>query len=163
VDASLEELAGPAADDDQFVVRRFERSLSQRWFPISPKVDGERKAGPNDVDTHLASIRKPPLSSRPDATGAGDRAAVPERGCKVAGKWKRYTCAMIVLRLSCSAFWVEVRLREINGRWIASADTPDGPSLGVGEQAIDAIAGALMPFEGIVDELLASVPLRRIE
>ena len=51
-----------------------------------------------------------------------------------------------------------MRLREINGRWIASADTPDGPSLGLGDRAIDAIAQALEPFEGIVDELLASVP-----
>jgi hypothetical protein len=65
---------------------------------------------------------------------------------------------MIVLRLTCSAFWVDVRLREINGRWIASADTPYGPSLGLAEQAIDAIEAALEPFAGIVDELLASVP-----
>lgn len=65
---------------------------------------------------------------------------------------------MIVIRLTCSAFWVDVRLREINGRWIASADTPDGPSLGLGEQAEDAIEAALAPFAGIVDELLASLP-----
>lgn len=65
---------------------------------------------------------------------------------------------MIVLRLTCSAFWVDVRLREINGRWIASADTPDGPSLGLGEQEMQAIEEALRPFEGIVNELLASVP-----
>ena len=66
---------------------------------------------------------------------------------------------MIVLRL----IWVDVRLREINGRWIASADTPDGPSLGLRERAIEAIAEALEPFEGIVEELLASVPTGRIE
>ncbi len=65
---------------------------------------------------------------------------------------------MILLRLTCSAFSVDVRLREINGRWIASADTPQGPSLGLGETANEAIAGALAPFEGIVDELLASLP-----
>ena len=65
---------------------------------------------------------------------------------------------MIVMRLTCAPLWVDVRLREIDGRWIASADTPDGPSLERGEQAIDAIAAALEPFEGIVDELLASVP-----
>jgi hypothetical protein len=65
---------------------------------------------------------------------------------------------MILLRLNCSAFWVDVRLREINGRWIASADTPDGPSLGLGEDAIEAIEAALEPFEGIADELLASLP-----
>lgn len=30
---------------------------------------------------------------------------------------------MISLRLRCSTFWVDVRLNEINRRWIASADT----------------------------------------
>jgi hypothetical protein len=65
---------------------------------------------------------------------------------------------MSELRLTCSAFWVDVRLLEVNGRWIASADTPDGPSLGLGERAIEAIEDALEPFEGIVSELLATVP-----
>ena len=65
---------------------------------------------------------------------------------------------MILLRLTCSAFWVDVRLREINGRWIASADTPDGPSLGLGMRPIEAVEAALQPFEGIVDELLSSLP-----
>ena len=54
---------------------------------------------------------------------------------------------MTELRLTCSAFWVDVRLREINGRWIASADTPDGPSLGLGELALEAIEQALEPFK----------------
>ncbi|MGZ6213641.1 MAG: hypothetical protein ACXWMG_01655 [Candidatus Limnocylindria bacterium] len=65
---------------------------------------------------------------------------------------------MIVLRLSCSSFWIDVRLREINGRWIASADTPEGPSLGLGKGAIEAVEHALAPFEAIADELLASLP-----
>lgn len=69
-----------------------------------------------------------------------------------------YTCGMILMRLTSSVFWVDVRLREINGRWIASADTLDGPSLGLGEQAIEAIEMALQPFDGIVEELLASLP-----
>ena len=69
-----------------------------------------------------------------------------------------YTDHVITLRLTCSAFWVDVRLREINGRWIASADTPDGPSLGLAHEPREAIEQALMPFEGIVDELLASLP-----
>jgi hypothetical protein len=64
---------------------------------------------------------------------------------------------MILLRLTCAALWVDVRLREINGRWIASADTPDGPSLGMGKGAIEAVESALEPFEGVVDELLASL------
>ena len=42
-------------------------------------------------------------------------------------RWTRYTYVMTALRLTCSVFWVDVRLREINGRWIASADTPDVP------------------------------------
>jgi hypothetical protein len=67
--------------------------------------------------------------------------------------------SMIVLRLTCSLFWVDVRLREINGRWIASADTPNGPSLGLGEQALDAIARALEPFSSIADELMSSLPV----
>ncbi len=33
-----------------------------------------------------------------------------------------------------------MRLREINERWIASADTPDGP-LGLGDMGIDVIEG----------------------
>lgn len=65
---------------------------------------------------------------------------------------------MIWLRLNCSTFWVDVRLREINGRWIASADTPGGPSLGLGKGAIEAVEHALEPFGAIVDELLASLP-----
>jgi hypothetical protein len=40
----------------------------------------------------------------------------------------------------------------------ASADTPEGPSLGLGEGAIEAVEHALEPFEGIVDELPDSLP-----
>jgi hypothetical protein len=69
-----------------------------------------------------------------------------------------YTFGVILLRLACSTFWVEVRLREINGRWIASADTPDGPSLGLGKGAIEAIEHALEPYQEIAQELLASLP-----
>ena len=62
------------------------------------------------------------------------------------------------VQLSCSTFWVDVRLIGIDGRWVASADTPEGPSLGLGWFPLDAIAEALAPFDGIVDELLESVP-----
>jgi hypothetical protein len=65
---------------------------------------------------------------------------------------------MITLRLACATFWVDVRLREIHGRWIASADTPDGPSLGLGLRAIEAVESALEPFEGLVAQLLATAP-----
>ena len=61
-------------------------------------------------------------------------------------------------RLLCSAFWVDVRLLEVNGRWIGSADTPDGPSLGCGTDAFEALWQALEPFESVVGELLASLP-----
>jgi hypothetical protein len=61
-------------------------------------------------------------------------------------------------RLECSAFWVDVRMLEVNGRWIASADTPRGPSLGCGGSALEALWLALEPFEGVVGELLASLP-----
>lgn len=65
---------------------------------------------------------------------------------------------MIVLRLRCAPFWVDVRLREINGRWIASTDTPDGPSLGLGKGAVEAIEQAIEPFDELVDELMQSLP-----
>lgn len=65
--------------------------------------------------------------------------------------------AMLTSRLTCATFYVDMRVREIGGKWIASADTPDGPSLGLAMSAIEAIAAALDPFEGVVDELLASL------
>ena len=70
--------------------------------------------------------------------------------------------AMVTLRLTSDVFWVDVRLREINGRWIASVDTPDGPTLGLGAAASEAIAQALGPFSDFADELLASIPLGKI-
>ncbi|MGH2483384.1 MAG: hypothetical protein ACRDE9_02875 [Candidatus Limnocylindria bacterium] len=60
------------------------------------------------------------------------------------------------VRLYCSLFDVDVRLREFNGRWLASADTPEGPSLGWGMSAVGALWMALEPFEGVIEELLAS-------
>jgi hypothetical protein len=64
---------------------------------------------------------------------------------------------LIKFRLECSMFYVDVRLREFNGRWIASADTPAGPSLGIGPNAERAIQGALEPFGLAADELIASM------
>jgi hypothetical protein len=66
---------------------------------------------------------------------------------------------MLTLRLTCTDFWVDVRLREINGRWIASAGTLDGPTLGLALEAQHAIEQALEPFGGMADELLASLPI----
>lgn len=64
---------------------------------------------------------------------------------------------LIRLRLECSMFYVDVRLREFNGRWIASADTPAGPSLGLGLDSQLAIKAALQPFGLAADELIASL------
>lgn len=61
-------------------------------------------------------------------------------------------------RLYTTAYWVDVRLLEVNGRCIASADTFDGPTLGCGTDAFEALWQALEPFDGVVGELLASLP-----
>lgn len=65
---------------------------------------------------------------------------------------------MLRTLLSCATFWVDVRLTHIDGRWLASADTPDGPSLGLGWQPLEALGEAREPFDGAVDELLQSLP-----
>jgi hypothetical protein len=65
---------------------------------------------------------------------------------------------MVTLRLTCEAFYVDVRVRELNGRFIASADTSAGPTLGIGWGAVEAISNALAPFDGVIDELLESLP-----
>ena len=62
------------------------------------------------------------------------------------------------LRLTCSLFYVDVRLREFNGRWLASADTPDGPSVGWGRSPIGALwMGPRAVRRGDIEELLASL------
>lgn len=61
-------------------------------------------------------------------------------------------------RLVASGFWVDVRLRSIRGRWIASADTPHGPSVGVSFFPEDALRAALHPFHGLVEELMETAP-----
>ena len=63
-----------------------------------------------------------------------------------------------VLRLEAPDFWVDVRLRRHDGRWIASADTRDGPTLGLGRNPVEALVQALDPFDGAIDELVASIP-----
>lgn len=65
---------------------------------------------------------------------------------------------MYQLRLSCQLFWVDVRLATFDGRWIASADTPYGPSLGLGWTPREALRRALDEYEGVVDDLLATAP-----
>ncbi|MDP9272748.1 MAG: hypothetical protein M3O93_04330 [Chloroflexota bacterium] len=46
----------------------------------------------------------------------------------------------------------------MNGRWLASADTPDGPSLGCDWTARGALIKALEAFDGAVEELLETAP-----
>lgn len=46
----------------------------------------------------------------------------------------------------------------MNGRWLAWADALDGPSVGLGVAAVEAIEGALKPFDGAIEDLLASLP-----
>ncbi len=62
------------------------------------------------------------------------------------------------MRLVCSGFWADVRLTQLHGRWVASADTPAGPSMGLGWFPIDALEAALEPFDGFVEELMTTVP-----
>jgi hypothetical protein len=64
---------------------------------------------------------------------------------------------MIVVRLAGPSFSVDVRVLQARGKWIASADTPRGPSLGLGFAAEEAIEAALQPFDGKVAELLGSL------
>jgi hypothetical protein len=37
---------------------------------------------------------------------------------------------VVKMRLYCPEFWVDMRVTEFDGAWLASADTPDGPTLG---------------------------------
>lgn len=61
-------------------------------------------------------------------------------------------------RLTTPDFCVDVRWACHDGRWIASADTPDGPTLGLGWAPHEALTAALEPFNGAVDEWLDTVP-----
>lgn len=55
-------------------------------------------------------------------------------------------------RLVAQDLAVDVRWICHNGRWIASADTPDGPSLGAGWTAHEALTAALGSFDGVIIE-----------
>jgi hypothetical protein len=63
------------------------------------------------------------------------------------------------LRLHHGNLYVTVRLYQVNGRWLASADTPDGPTLRTGLTPLDALTEALEPFDGAIDELLDTAPM----
>lgn len=63
------------------------------------------------------------------------------------------------LRLTCDEFWVDVRLVRLRGRWVASADTPAGPTLAWSSSPQEALRLALEPFQGVIADLLASAPM----
>jgi hypothetical protein len=61
------------------------------------------------------------------------------------------------MRLSCSDFWVDVRLGHVDGRYCVSGHSrrsESRPRL----VPLDALADALTPFDGAVAELLESAP-----
>ncbi len=60
-------------------------------------------------------------------------------------------------RLSCEEFYVDVRLMQHEGRWLAVADTPDGPSTGWGPNWFNAVIMALHPFHARTAELLRNI------
>lgn len=52
---------------------------------------------------------------------------------------------------------VIVRVREFNGRWLASADTANGPSIGMARDRLAAIYMALDPFQPGIDRALDGI------
>jgi hypothetical protein len=60
-------------------------------------------------------------------------------------------------RLRCSEFWIDVCLLEVNGRFVATADTGEGRTLGTGDSSLEALWTALAPFHHVIGELLASM------
>jgi hypothetical protein len=49
-------------------------------------------------------------------------------------------------RLQTSDRRIDVRWASFDGRWIASADAPEGPTLGLGDSPHEAITAALESF-----------------
>jgi hypothetical protein len=62
------------------------------------------------------------------------------------------------MRLYCREFWVDLKVTAFEGAWLASADTPDGPTVGRGRSALSAAVNALEPFDGYVEDLIRSGP-----
>jgi hypothetical protein len=65
---------------------------------------------------------------------------------------------VVRMRLYCPELWVDMRVADFDGAWLASADTPDGPTLGRGRSALSAAVNALEPFDGYVEDLIRSAP-----
>lgn len=66
-------------------------------------------------------------------------------------------------RLHCDGLSVDARLVEINGRWLASVDTDDGPTLGCGMSALAALWAALEPYDSVIGDLIATLPTEMVE
>ena len=64
---------------------------------------------------------------------------------------------------SGTEFWVDARVAGMNARWLASAETPDRPSLGLGWTPRQALMHALEPFDGLIDDLLETAPSDLLE
>ena len=65
---------------------------------------------------------------------------------------------VVKMRLECPQVSVDVRVIEFHGRWLASAFTPNGPTVGRGASALAAVIDALKPFDGYVEDLIRSGP-----
>jgi hypothetical protein len=65
---------------------------------------------------------------------------------------------VVRMRLFCDDLWVDVRLTEFDGRWLASADAPEGPTLGWSTSPLAATIDALAPFGSRVDDLIMTAP-----
>ncbi len=61
-------------------------------------------------------------------------------------------------RLHSDYFWVDAQLSLQDGRWLASVDTPRGPTTAWGATALSALANALEPFDSMAIRLLHSAP-----
>ena len=61
-------------------------------------------------------------------------------------------------RLYSQYFSVDARVSRRSGQWIASVDTPDGPTMARGRTALSALTEALEPFNGLAMELIHSAP-----
>ena len=45
------------------------------------------------------------------------------------GARRTKTVSVRTLRMTCSEFYVDARLIAVEGRWLASTDTPEGPNM----------------------------------
>lgn len=66
------------------------------------------------------------------------------------------------LRLTHPAIdlWIDVRLREFDGRWLAVADLADEPDVGISEDPWEAVRDALLALgPRLANELAASTDL----